>query len=364
MVGSMGVPSDTIEEAMGTAAKHLGDRLFALPDGEVGVRQMWAPGAAAAALKNHPDLLLDGEDFGVKVLQTPLGPLGAYRIKPGVSHVSLDGRFPYADAAISSYKHLCEMRDRGEVPSDLRFQVALPSAMPTVAPFFGLPGDWPTMIDAFYRAMGVEIKRILEVIPGDELSLSWDYCTEVCEILDAANGRSDVATKLGLTWIPARSAEETLDEHTMKHYIEPMSAGVPDDVMFGYHICLGTAPPNGFPIAPIEDLTWIVRIANRLVERTPHRVDFVHLPAMPNAGRDFFAPLANLAIGDARVFLGIEQRDGVERLVERGKAAAEFLPSFGISHFCGYARESESNLDELMEDLREGADRLGMGSVA
>lgn len=364
LVGSMVVPSDTVEEAMGIAAECIGDRLYAIPDGEVGPRLMWGPGMGALALKDHPDVVLGGEEDGFSPRDSPVGPLNAYRIRPGVSDVSLDGRFPYADAAISSYEHLREMRARGEVPADLKLQVALPTPMPVIAPFFGDAAEWPAMYRSVYRALGVEIARMLEVIPPEELSLQWDYCTEVCEIVDTANGRGHMVSRLGMTAIPDRSAEEAFEVHTAREYIEPMSLGVPDEVTFGYHLCIGTAPPAGFPSTPLEDLKWIVRIANRLVERTPHRVDFVHMPAMPDADRAFFAPLADLAVGDARVFLGLEQRDGVDRIVERGRACAEFLPDFGISHSCGYGREDADSLPQLLRDLREGADRLAAERAA
>ena len=355
LVGSMVVPSDTVDEAMGLAADLIGGQLCAIPDGEVGPRLMWAPGAGGRAFENHPDFVVDEAAAGSESI---IGLIGRYRLKPGVTEVSLDGRFDYADSAISSYRHLLQMRERGEAPDDIRFQVSLPTPMPVVAPWFGDPADWPVMYSAVWRALHVELARILEVIPANELAISWDYCTEICELVDLTYGHNDCRTTLGMTWMPERSYDEALAAHTAPEYIEPMSHGVPDEVVLGYHFCLGTAPPKGFPSTPIEDLAPVVRVANIVVERTPHRVDYIHLPAMADSNREFFAPLADLRVGDARVFLGIEQRDGVERLVERGRAAQEFLPSFGISHWCGYGREVAGELPKLLSDLHEGANQL------
>ena len=357
MVGSMAVPSDTVEEAMGIAAEHLGQRLFAMPDGEVGThRQMWAPGVGAQVFRNHPDVVLVDEASGFPSVETPLGLLGASRIRPGVEEFSLEGHLPYADAAIAGYQHLREMRERGEVPRGLRFQVALPTAFEIVSPWFGDRDEWPAMYRAYWRAIEAELGRIQEAIPPGELLLQWDFATEMSDIIAAATGRRELQTKLGLTWLPVLSAEETLEAHTALDTIEAMSRGVSDEVTFGYHLCLGTA--ISFPTTPADDLEWVVRVANTLVERTPHRVDFLHLPVMADSGGPFFAPLADLEVGDARVFLGLGHADGVEGILARGRAAREFLPAFGISNYCGYGRQEADHIHDLLSDLAEGADRL------
>ena len=67
----------------------------------------------------------------------------------------------------------------------------------------------------------------------------------------------------------------------------------------------------------------------------------MHLPAMPGADEAFFEPLSELAVGDARVFLGIELADGPEAMTKRGEAARKYLPRFGVSHYCGYGRDDK-----------------------
>ena len=358
MVGSIAVPTDTVEEAMGVAAEYLGDRLFAIPDGEVGPRQMWAPGVGAAVFLNHPDIVLVGEESGFTPVQTPLGPLGACRIRPGVTEVSLEGCLPYATAAIAGYENLLAQRERGEISAAVRFQVSVPTAFDMVMPWFGDPTEWPAMYRSYQREMRAEFARILEVIPADELAIQWDFATEVNEIQAAVSGRNELVAKLGLTWLPSRNAEEAFTAHTDPEYIERMSDGIPDEVAFGYHLCLGTA--ISFPTTPADDLAWIVRLANTLVERTPHRIDFFHLPAMPDAGRDFFAPLTDLNIGDTRVFIGLAHGDGIDGIVKRGRHAQAFLPDFGISNYCGYGRQESEHIRELLSDLRNAADLLAV----
>ena len=78
------------------------------------------------------------------------------------------------------------------------------------------------------------------------------------------------------------------------------------------------------PLTPVQDLTLVVRTANAIVANTPRRVDFVHLPMTKDADRQFCAPLTDLHIGEARVFLGLEWKDGRDAMLRRAKAAREF----------------------------------------
>ena len=130
----------------------------------------------------------------------------------------------------------------------------------------------------------------------------------------------------------------------------------PAEVLYGYPLCLGTWPKC--PLTPVQDLTFVVRMANAIVANTPRQVDFVHLPMTKEADRRFCAPLADLDVGEARVFLGVEWKDGRDAMLRRAKAAREFLPSFGMSHFCGYGRDFVEQMPELLANLRAGADTL------
>ena len=79
---------------------------------------------------------------------------------------------------------------------------------------------------------------------------------------------------------------------------------------------------------------------------------------MREADEDFFRPLQDLEVGDAKVFLGLELADGVDEMVRRAEAARRFLPDFGVAHYCGYGREEPARVKELLADIAAGADRL------
>jgi hypothetical protein len=342
LVGSVPVASDKPEDVMRLCGRTLGDRLFALPDGEVGERRMWIGGLGATTFSKHPDLEKAPE----------AGPFGAYRFKPGVTSISFKGYLPYADAAISSYYRFRDLRDAGELPAGLHFQVALPTPHAAIGGYF--VQDWEMLHAAYHDAIVDDISRMLEEIPAEDLVIQWDYCTELCDTVgvDTDNREIDALWP----WNPKGTTEQKFATHTAKEYIGPLTEGIPAEVLYGYHLCLGTWPKC--PLTPVRDLTLVVRIANAIVANTPRRVDFVHLPMTKEADRQFCAPLTDLNIGEARVFLGLEWKDGRDAMLRRAKAAREFLPSFGISHYCGYGRDTVEQMPELLADLRAGADAL------
>lgn len=377
LVGSMAVPSDTVEEAMGVAAAQLGSRLSALPDGEVGKRGWWVAGLGEITYSKHPQLEQRQNASGMRVAPpkapdadgtveegAPLTPwfptdMGLYHRKEGVTRVDLEGYLPYADAARSSYEVFKKLKASGDLAEDVRFQVDIPTPNAAIYPFFSDLSDWPEMMAAWQRAATDEIDKILKFIPAEELALQWDYCTELVGILRAAIG--DAGPSQSSLANTGGSFEKAFAQYTSPQYIGALSDHVPDEVRFGYHMCLGTFPK--FPAVAITDLELVVRITNEVVKNTPHRVDFLHLPSIANADRDFFAPLADLKIGDAKVFLGVAHRDGQESIAARARLAREFLPHFGISHYCGYGRDDRHHFSEMLAELKGAADILASDPV-
>jgi hypothetical protein len=346
LVGSVPVASDTSEEALRLCAKAVGDRVFALPDGEVGDRRMWIGGLGKTTFSKHPDL---------EPAPDIAGPFGAYRLKTGVTTISLTGYLPYADAALSSYGHFSNLRKSGAIAADVRFQVSLPTPHAAIGGYFGdTKREWPMLSRAYEKAIVADIARIVAGIPPSDLAIQWDYCTEICDIVGTDSGQRSL-DKLW-PWNPQGSAEEKFSQFTDASYVAPLAAQIPEQALLGYHICLGTWPQ--VPFASARDLSFVVRAANAIVRNTPRRIDFLHLPVVPTAGREFFAPLTKLEIRGARVFLGVEAKDGQDALLRRARAAREFLPSFGISHYCGYGRDAVDAMPALLGDLRAGADRL------
>jgi hypothetical protein len=65
----------------------------------------------------------------------------------------------------------------------------------------------------------------------------------------------------------------------------------------------------------------------------------------------FYAPLRRLAVGDARIYLGlIDMVDGVEGARRRIEIARKYLPDFGVATQCGWGRRTPSEkLDGLLD---------------
>jgi hypothetical protein len=104
-----------------------------------------------------------------------------------------------------------------------------------------------------------------------------------------------------------------------------------------------------------ENLALCVRMANAAAEESGRQVDFLHMP-VPRDRRDdaYFAPLRDLDIADARVFLGlVHATDGVEGTRRRVATAKRHLADFGIATECGFGRRPPATVPELLEIHRE-----------
>jgi hypothetical protein len=115
LVGSVPVASDGSEEVFRLCVGALGDRVFALPDGETGPRRMWIGALGQTTFSRHPDLE-DAPDLGA--------PFGGFRVKAGVTTISLQGLLPYADAALASWKAFTQLREAGDIPAGVRLQMS------------------------------------------------------------------------------------------------------------------------------------------------------------------------------------------------------------------------------------------------
>lgn len=350
LVGS--VPLESVEDVLRTCGRAVGDRVLALPDGEIGERSTWIGALPHLTYERNPDLeplhvvapedvrSPDGHGEGL------LDAFGTFRLRPGVTETRFDLHF--GPAALASYATFGRLREEGTIADDVRFQVSVPFTSDAIDIFFPEPADRPVVTQAYERGVQDMIAMLLEEIPAGDLAIQWDYCSEVLHCIGVLDAHAPEA--------PTVSLEDRFRWFTSPEYVAPLSQTIPDEVLVGYHLCFGTW--GGWPIGEVLDIGLCVRLANALVASTPHRVDFVHLPGMPDPPEDYFAPLADLDVGDARVFLGIELADGVQALLRRAEQARRHLPEFGIAHYCGYGREQPARVRELLDDLHTGAERL------
>lgn len=339
-----GVPGDSVEDVFTQLSNAVGDRAIAYPDGEHGERNAWILGVS---LNVFPKVA------GLEKVKSPLPYGHAYKyfnnfkISDGVKEINLDGALPYARDAIASYKVFKRMRDEGKIAEGVRFQSSIPCAHDAICNSFPNVEDWPRMFDAWQRALTQEYRKMLEVIPANELCVQLDFCTELTHI--------GGALPKSVKWVPYVSVEDTLRKYTSKEYIAPHVVGLPDEVMLGIHICAGTSPI--FPVQTLEDIGIPVAIANALTANMGRRIDYFHMPVFADSDADYFEPLKRLDVKGARIFLGLECNDGLEAMENRIDAAHTHLKDFGVAHYCGYFW-NKAVLPDLLQTLAKGADHL------
>lgn len=351
LVGS--IPFKDVETVLSRCSEKFGRHLYALPDGELGGRSAWIQALPQMAYVGNKDLVPIHVVSMEKALTNPKSHApedmkatrATFKVKDGVSKLTFD--LPYSHDALKSYESFRRLRDSGAIPEAVRFQVCFPTTHAGTSGFFPDPKDEAIAAKAYNESIKVGLERMLSVIPANDLVIQWDYCTE---LLDVIGARDRYLTG------PRPPVEERFARYTSADYLAPMTRILPDEAMMGFHLCYGTW--GGWPIGEVKDLDFCVRLANALVANAGRRVDYLHLPVMPNAADAFFKPLRDLKCPGTKVFLGIELADGVDAMCSRAEAARKYLSEFGVSHYCGYGREDETKVVRLMNDLKEGAERL------
>lgn len=338
LVGS--VPVDTATQAFETCAKALGPHLATLPDGEVGYRSFWIVCQAVHVFNRHPQIELVNRPAPIdgKEQWLPKDYKDQWRFKLKSGPIAFDD-LGYAQWASESYAAFKQLRGRGVVPQGVRFQVALPTPLCGSQHFFS-PDDGKRLIDAYRAAMLKEIEKLCRAIPPDELAIQWDTTDA------AAIEKEQLAGSGSDAW------------NRWRDDMAALGPAVPRDVALGYHICYGDF--NHRHVIEPKNLSVSVRMLNEAAARAGRPLDFVHVPVPIDRNDDaYFAPLRDLSLGDARVFLGlVHYHGGVDGTWRRADAAHKHLDDFGIATECGFGRRSPETLTELLRIHRNVADRM------
>jgi hypothetical protein len=208
LVGS--VPFEDATTAFTTSCELFGDRLFALPDGELGARAAWIMGLPHLAYVNHPDLepihvverdqaLISPASHAPELMRSTRA---TFRLKPGVSETRFD--LPYGNEAVNSYEVFRQLKERGVVPAHMRFQVCFPTTQAGTVGFFPDKKDEAIVRAAYNRGLRNGIDRILAHVPPDELVIQWDYCTSF----------STSSAPATVTWVSRRCRQRSDSKFT------------------------------------------------------------------------------------------------------------------------------------------------------
>jgi hypothetical protein len=335
LVGS--IPLDTPEQVFRDFGQPLGGALKTMPDGEVGPRRHWISRIHYQVLAGHPELetvRYPVPENGVE-RRNPrnAGDSYLFKVKTGVERVRFGDpgwRIGYARDAINSYFVFKTLREQGVLAKHLRFQVSLASVNSALPPrIFPDPSDGAKVRPGFTEALAAEVDTIVKHIPNDDLAIQWDCSTEVQDAYGA---------------VPGYSADGAIERNVAQ--FRTLSPRIPDSAELGYHFCFGTL--GGWPRFAPADLSATVALANATIEASGRRVDWIHLPVLPDVGDSFFAPLKGLKPRGARVYLGvIHHMDGFK---ERIALARKYLPEFGLAAYCGFGRIPPAEIPGVLDE--------------
>jgi hypothetical protein len=324
LVGS--VPLSSAEEVFTTASTELGDWIRRIPDGETGERTNWIAFQinvfASSPLLEMVYPSPDAEGYTA---------LPRLRLREGADAGELEfGSLGYADAALSSYQTFARLKQAGEIPAHVRFQVSLPTPLAPVASF--IHPESAAEIEPIYEARLMhELGLILDAVPADELAIQWDTAVEFA-ILEGvfptflANPKEDILERL------LRIGE-----------------AVPSEVELGYHLCYGDYQHQHF--TEPRDTSKLVEVANAVVAGLSRPVNWIHLPVPRDRDDEAYcAALRDLRLGEeTELYLGLVHfSDGAEGTQRRIEAAKRAVSEFGVATECGFGRRPAETVPELM----------------
>ena len=336
LVGS--IPLDTPQEVFATFGAPLGKYLFSIPDGEIGPRRHWISRVHYQVLAAHPELEIvqrpAPDENGVE-RRHPRNARDAwwFKVKDGVKQVRFGDpgwRLGYARDAVNSYFVFRVMKEKGVLPSHVRFQVSIPMVNSVLPPrIFPNVSDLDKIRPGYEAALRAELATITDRIPAEELAIQWDCSTEVQDAYGSISG-----------FPLAGAIERNLIE------VRNLSPHIPPKVALGYHFCFGTL--GGWPRFQPDDLGQAVKLANGFVAASGRRVDWIHIPVLDRSDDAFFAPLKDLRPQGARVYLGAIHN--MTRFKERIATARKYISEFGLGAYCGFGRLPASELPAILAD--------------
>lgn len=335
LVGS--VPYFSAEDVLRTVSGKLGPYLRRIPDGEVLDRRYWIVRMNFQVFNGHPDLDLVQRPASVDGVETliprDMEDSWIFRLKAGRERLTFDfpgWRLGYAKDAIASYGIFAALKREGVIGPSTRFQVSIPSVNSVCnTKTFGTDLVELEIIRAgFQGALVAEVRTIAEHIPSGELAIQYDCSWEVTDVYGAAGLAKDDAIERNVA------------------QFGPLAAALPADVDLGLHLCFGTF--GGWPRFRPDDLSEAVNFANAIAAKAGRSFTWMHIPALDTSADAFYAPLRNLDVGEARIYLGLihSMTDFGERL----EVARRYLPEFGLAAYCGFGRLSEEEADRFLDD--------------
>jgi methionine synthase II (cobalamin-independent) len=319
LVGGLKAPD--AETAMRTAAGILGRHLHAVTDGETGDRSQWIFWQLGRLSAVEGIEMRGFEPKNPEAANEDYQTFPVLSVDPSVT--ALPPRaLGYADAAEASYAIFRRLRDEGAIPSEVKFQVSIPTPYATVVAWVA-DDRQEAFFPVYADAIAAEVRDIAAAIAPEDLVIQYDVAVE----FGVLTGQFQAAGNLG-------------DRRYVIEALRQALADVPAGVERGLHLCYGDYKHRHFTVP--EDLSLCVEVANGVGAAA----DFIHMPVDRDTGRHpgYHEPLRDLSPVPGRLALGVIDYEGdAERtrdLVAAGAAGSGGM-QFEVATECGMARIDE-----------------------
>lgn len=329
------IPLSSAEEVFEMVSSELGKFVKRIPDGETGPRSLWIV-CQGEPMKNSQGLEVGGERQLQGGIRNP-----RYKIREELKPEDVKfSRLGYADNALGSYKIFKRLQGLGKIPTEMRFQVCLPTPLAVVYAFFiasEVRRIWP-----FYeRHLLEELDEITRAIPHSDLAIQIDIATEMHTFLE----------------MPELQRAYPIEE--LVEAFARLGNRVPKDVELGIHLCYGD--PGHKHVREPTDTERMVDLYHRLAIAIHRPITWLHMPVPRDRDDEaYFSPLHNLRLkSGTELYLGlIHLTDGIEGAKRRVAAAERVVSNFGIATECGFGRRPPDTVPELLRLHRAAAEQL------
>ena len=312
LVGGLDAPD--AETAMRTACRILGHHLHAVTDGETGERNQWI-GWQLGKLT-----AIDGIDMAGAKHQPGDNPeydnMPSLQVDPAVTELP-SRSLGYADAVAQSYPLFRRLRDAGDIPAGVKFQVSVPTPYASVAAWVRNE-DQERFFPVYAQAMADEVAAIAAIVAHDELVIQQDVAVEIGALVGAFTAGGQLN-----------------DPDFIRQSVADALAQPAGDFERGIHLCYGDYHHRHFAVP--DDLSICVGVAQKVVDQA----DFIHMPADRETGTnpDYYAPLRDLE--PRRLALGVVDYEGDSertRALTEAATAGTGVMVFAAATECGMAR--------------------------
>ena len=330
LVGS--IPLKDTEDVLRTVAGSLGNHLRRIPDGETGKRLGWIKFMENYFNNLHPDMETDKKTPYLQWRQWDgklLREIPMAKFKSGIDQNSVTFDTGYAQQAIDSFSTYDRLQSEGIIPSDVKFQVCIPTPLAPAYNFIA-PKTQNEFIPAYTKHIISEITKISSKLPNNRISLQWDVCQEV------------------LMWENYYDYKRPNSKEEILSTLSTIGDAVPETMELGYHLCYGS-PRDAHLVQP-KDTKNMVEIICGLLERIKRTIHFFHIPVPKDRFDDaYFRPLSSLNLPEATdLYLGLVHDKDAKGNSRRIETARKFVNFDGIGSECGWGRTDPQRIPSLL----------------